>query len=61
MINPHWLELPMSRINFHGPKDARAIEVLLYFAVEKSAICGAMIYVSSNIKAQLFKTNEVVS
>ena len=31
MINTQWLEqLPMSRINFHGPKDVRAIEVLLY-------------------------------
>ena len=28
--NPQWLELPMSRTNFHGPKDVRAIEVLLY-------------------------------
>ena len=25
--NPKWLELPMSQINFHGPKDVRAIEV----------------------------------
>ena len=31
MINPQWLKLPMSRTNFHGPKDVRAIEVLLYF------------------------------
>ena len=31
VINPHWLELPLSRINFHGPKGVRAIEVLLYF------------------------------
>ena len=31
MINPQWLELPMSRTNFHGPKDVRAIEVRLYF------------------------------
>ena len=30
MINPQWLELPMSRMNFHGPKDVRAIEVWLY-------------------------------
>ena len=30
MINPQWLELPMSRTNFHGPKDVRAIEVPLY-------------------------------
>ena len=30
MINPHWLKLPMSRTNFHGPKDVRAIKVRLY-------------------------------
>ena len=30
MINPQWLELPISRTNFHGPKDVRAIEVGLY-------------------------------
>ena len=30
MINPQWLELPMSRTNFHGPKDVRAIEVQLF-------------------------------
>ena len=30
MINPQWLELPMSRTNFHGPKDVRTIEVRLY-------------------------------
>ena len=30
MIIPQWLELPMSRTNFHGPKDVRAIEVRLY-------------------------------
>ena len=29
-INPHWLELPLSRTNFHGPKGVRAIEVRLY-------------------------------
>ena len=29
MINPQGFELPMSRINFYGPKDVRAIEVLL--------------------------------
>ena len=33
MINPQWLELPMSRTNFHGPKDIRTIEVRLYVAV----------------------------
>ena len=27
--NPHWLELPLSRTIFHGPKGDRAIEVRL--------------------------------
>ena len=31
IINPHWLELPMSRTNFHSPKGVRAIKVRLYF------------------------------
>ena len=31
MVNPHWLELPISRTNFHSPKDVRAVEVRLYF------------------------------
>ena len=30
MINLQWLELPMSRMSFHGPKDVRVIEVRLY-------------------------------
>ena len=30
IINPHWLELPLFRTNFHGPKGVQAIEVLLY-------------------------------
>ena len=34
MINPQWLELPMSRMNFHGPKDVRAIEVRLYIYID---------------------------
>ena len=32
MINPQWLELPMSRTYFHGPKDIRAIEAQLYLS-----------------------------
>ena len=31
MISPQWLELPMSRIHFHRPKEVRAIKVLLNF------------------------------
>ena len=30
MIYPQWLELPISRTNFHGPKDFRAVGVRLY-------------------------------
>ena len=30
MINPQWLELPMSRIYFHVSLDVRVTEVLLY-------------------------------
>ena len=30
IVNPHWLELPLSRTNFYGPKGVRAIEVRLY-------------------------------
>ena len=35
MVNPQWLELPISRTNFHGPKDVRAIEVRLYIVYDK--------------------------
>ena len=27
MINPQWLELPMSRTNLHSPKDVQVIKV----------------------------------
>ena len=30
MINLKWLDLPMARTLFHGPKGVRAIEVRLY-------------------------------
>ena len=30
LINPQWLELPISRTNFHGPNDVWAIKVRLY-------------------------------
>ena len=29
MINPQWLELPISRTKFHGPKDVRVTEIRL--------------------------------
>ena len=33
MINPQWLELPMFRTNFHGPKDVRAILLQTFEAI----------------------------
>ena len=48
---PQWLELPMPRTNFHGPKDVRAIEVRLYMSFTvmfhrgaRGPICGLNIY-----------------
>ena len=32
MINPQWLELPIPRVNFRGPKEIRVIEVRPYLA-----------------------------
>ena len=40
MINPQWLELPISKRNFHGPKDVRVIEVRLYLQYDP---CGYFI------------------
>ena len=37
MINPRWLELLLSRTNFHGPKGVRAIEVRLYIPSVRSS------------------------
>ena len=47
MINTHYIELPLSRTNFHGPKGVRAIEVLLYI------VC--IIYSIFYVKARLLK------
>ena len=41
MINPQWLELPMSRTIFYGPKDVRAIEVRLYLFLISFFFCFA--------------------
>ena len=41
MNNPQQLELPMFRINFHSPKDIRAIEILLYYETFRPA-CGKL-------------------
>ena len=38
MINPQWLELPMSRTIFHGPKDVQAIKVRLYFGTLRRGV-----------------------
>ena len=51
MINHQWLELPMSRTNFHGPKDVRAIEVRLYFErLTTSVTMFAVLHTKSFLK-----------
>ena len=50
MITSQWLELPMSRTNFHGPKVVRAIEVHLYFEL---FILTAGVYVKSLVESSL--------
>ena len=29
IVHPGWMEFPLARANFHGPKPVQAIEVLL--------------------------------
>ena len=33
MINPQWLEMPVSRTIFHGPEDVRAMEIRLFINI----------------------------
>ena len=48
MINHQWIELPMSRTIFYGPKDVRAIEVRLYevfmFSSTENVQWGKIVY-----------------
>ena len=47
MINPHWLEVRLSRTNFHSPKGVRAIEVLLYIDSHSKKV---YLFVCSNLQ-----------
>ena len=47
MINPQWLELPMSLTNFYGPKDIRANEIRLYI---NKAIKAFLNYAKSKVE-----------
>ena len=38
MINLHWLELPIARTLFHGPKGVRAIEVRLHLLSNQNRV-----------------------
>ena len=61
MINPQWLELPMSCINFHIPKDVRAIEILLYIDVyccsKTSSTCWSTISGIYHLYWGIYKSN----
>ena len=49
---PHW---PISRTNFHGPKDVRAIEVWLYFKTLYAVVVISTLRINPHFRAQLFK------
>ena len=54
MINPSWLEIPMSRINFQGPKDAlEPLNSTVFFLKKLKACC--------NIKLQGRVVQSIVS
>ena len=49
---PGWLELPLARTNFNGPKpvhSVRAIEVLLYVKIIVSTCLGKFIRMKRNL------------
>ena len=55
MINLHWLELPMARTIFHGPKVVRAIEFRLYVSFDRQNLKGKDI--ESNINTRKTENN----
>ena len=51
MTKPQWLELPMSRTDFHGPNDAQAIIVWPWQQTRSSGILfGTLVIVFSDTK-----------
>ena len=58
MINPQWLELPMSSTDFHDPKDVRAIAVWLHFA--KYTYSEVFPKKNNNKKQQLLRNSAIV-
>ena len=59
MISPQWLEQPISRTNFFGPKDVRHIEVLLYLAHKKKRICFQEENILSCYSRPFFRRNKI--
>ena len=53
MINTHYLELPLSRTYFYGPKGVRAIEVLLYITSGDKS-CSLSYQISRFEKKELY-------
>ena len=47
VIKPRWLELPLSRTNFHGPKGVRAIEGRLYNYFKQKFLTYILQYITT--------------
>ena len=54
VLNPQWLERPMSRTNFHRPKDVRAIEDRLYTRVLQKVLSLRSDYFSATFYQTYF-------
>ena len=55
MINSQWLELPISRTIFHGPKDVRAIEVLCISIIATAMLCLVSLFCHRSVFRYLGK------
>ena len=53
MINPHWLESLMPRMDFHGSKYIRVIDDLLYMYTERVLI--------SSLDRNTVKSNYIIN
>ena len=61
MVNRHWLELPLSLLNFHGSKDVRAIEVLLYIRRYISLTVRLFCFLDGHILQAYQLSSEMIS
>ena len=50
IINPHWLELPLSRTNFHGPKGVESLKFYCLYILPHTCLHKIVLTIIRNIK-----------